>query len=75
LFIKETKIDFSCFARFFNAKRHKKFCGSELRTYLSDVGEVLQTGVGKRAVHVLPQAHLDEEEGLEDLDLAETLLL
>ena len=40
LFVKEPKVNFSFSAGFFNGKKHKKFQGQEMRTWLDDVGEV-----------------------------------
>ena len=69
LFVKELKVNFSFGAGFFNGKRHKKFHGQEVRTWLDDVGEVLLSDGGEGLVHVLQESRHDKEAGFEPLGM------
>ena len=69
MFVKEPKVNFSFSAGFFNGKRHKKFHGQEVRTWLDNVSEVLPSDGGEGLVHVLQKPCRDEEAGFEPLDM------
>ena len=69
LFVKEPKVNFSFSAGFFNGKRHKKFHGQEMRTWLNNVCEVLPSDCSEGLVHILQEPHRDEEAGFEPLGM------
>ena len=69
MFVKEPKVNFSFSAGFFNGKKHKKFQGQEMRTWLDDVGEVLPSDGSEGLVHVLQESRRDEEAGFEPLGM------
>ena len=75
LFVKESKVNFSFRAGFFNCKRHKEFHGQEMRTWLNDVGEVFPSDGSEGLVHVLQESRRDEEAGFEPLGMGISLPL
>ena len=69
MFVKKPNVNFSFSANFLNGKRHKKFHGQEVRTWLDDVGEVLPSDGGEGLVHVLQKPCRNEEAGFEPLGM------